>query len=443
VTVPPNILHKFTLVAAALYSGLCCNHNALLIRLARHGLRWAYCTVVARPQESFVYTASTASENGIYLLYEHRSRIWNIILRTSVKANLSFPSLHLNILMATLWNPRELLGVDPDGPFTCVGTTQKGVRCRNFYISGSDLSRASNLLDRMATSDPWDARAHLSNLAELTLCPRWHRKPGYSQVESMKRKWWSIIIFAYPEPLLTRPISVTSSTSERLSRNTRSVSGSTSSTSASRSLPTPPASPSPAPRLRSVTSASVVMRRPTLTANHTSTEPLRSRTDSTARQRASSSVSASPSVRSTATPAALLTPPQSPRQAPAQTRNENSSTSSDATVPAAVTTPPPTHRRTSRSQGTELSNVRLPLTPERPIRPTPCTHSSRRKTITDECPVCNDDMHCLDDAVWCRSQCGTNIHRNCFALWRQACLDREAIVTCVFCRAPWKYEWEE
>jgi hypothetical protein len=127
------------------------------------------------------------------LLQSHKS------LYSSITPRSDFTTANITITMAALWNPRALLGVDPDGVFTCVGTTKKGTRCRNSFISNSDLAKASNLLDRMATSDPWDARAHLSYLAEITLCPRWHRKSGYSQVESMKHKWWDIIVSNYPD----------------------------------------------------------------------------------------------------------------------------------------------------------------------------------------------------------------------------------------------------
>ncbi|TAQ89334.1 hypothetical protein B7494_g2349 [Chlorociboria aeruginascens] len=93
--------------------------------------------------------------------------------------------------MTAYWDFRRLLDVNPDDPgFTCVGTTKKGLRCRQFFFSGSDLYRAARILDtmdRQQTSS--DVCILLKELAGLTLCPRWHRKPGYSQVDEMSYKW--------------------------------------------------------------------------------------------------------------------------------------------------------------------------------------------------------------------------------------------------------------
>lgn len=86
---------------------------------------------------------------------------------------------------------RAVLGVYPDrSSFTCVGITQKGARCKNAFFSGSDLSCASRMLDEMNSNKKLSISIKdLEKLAGLTLCPRWHRKPGYSQVRSVSLEW--------------------------------------------------------------------------------------------------------------------------------------------------------------------------------------------------------------------------------------------------------------
>jgi hypothetical protein len=93
--------------------------------------------------------------------------------------------------MSAYWDFRSILDVYPDGSdFTCVGITQKGARCRQRMFSGSDRSCASRILDEMDSHKKLSSsRIYLEDLAGLTLCPRWHRKPGYSQVQSVTTRW--------------------------------------------------------------------------------------------------------------------------------------------------------------------------------------------------------------------------------------------------------------
>jgi hypothetical protein len=92
--------------------------------------------------------------------------------------------------MSAYWDFRSILDVYPDEPhFICV-STQKGARCGQRMLSGSDLSRATRILDQMdANKRLSSSYKHLEELAELTLCPRWHRKAGYSQVRSVSNQW--------------------------------------------------------------------------------------------------------------------------------------------------------------------------------------------------------------------------------------------------------------
>ena len=94
--------------------------------------------------------------------------------------------------MSTNGDFRYILDVYPDKPgFSCVGTTKKGARCQQNWIANSDKARAARLLNEMGTHKMLSSSyKHLEELAELTLCPRWHRdKPGNCQVQSVCMKW--------------------------------------------------------------------------------------------------------------------------------------------------------------------------------------------------------------------------------------------------------------
>jgi hypothetical protein len=87
--------------------------------------------------------------------------------------------------------PPEFAGYDPLGPdFTCIGTTQKGNRCRQWMISGSSKQAAANRLKVMRSDDPGNSfeLAQLQELADWMLCPRWHlgKKPQGAEIA----RWW-------------------------------------------------------------------------------------------------------------------------------------------------------------------------------------------------------------------------------------------------------------
>ncbi|RYP43004.1 hypothetical protein DL770_011887 [Monosporascus sp. CRB-9-2] len=62
-----------------------------------------------------------------------------------------------------------------------------------------------------------------------------------------------------------------------------------------------------------------------------------------------------------------------------------------------------------------------------------------RKAIDGDCPICFTPFKDPDDTVYCRAQCGQNMHTECFEMWaatkRTNARDR---VTCPMCRAPWQ-----
>ncbi|KAK9694665.1 hypothetical protein K7432_013336 [Basidiobolus ranarum] len=54
------------------------------------------------------------------------------------------------------------------------------------------------------------------------------------------------------------------------------------------------------------------------------------------------------------------------------------------------------------------------------------THDSQRKPVTS------------DKLVWCKMQCGNNVHEDCWSHWSAAKRKSGTLVTCVYCRANWE-----
>ncbi|EXJ96499.1 hypothetical protein A1O1_01625 [Capronia coronata CBS 617.96] len=65
--------------------------------------------------------------------------------------------------------------------------------------------------------------------------------------------------------------------------------------------------------------------------------------------------------------------------------------------------------------------------------------NGKRKPADGECPICYMD---LDEShnrlVWCKAQCGHNMHKSCFDQW--AATRAGGQVSCVYCRAPWEMD---
>lgn len=254
--------------------------------------------------------------------------------------------------MTTIWNPQALLGVDPRSErYTCRGTTKKGKRCRN-PVKNSDRTRATRMLDTLAYHPPTSTTVEddLQEIAELCLCKRLHRG---TQVEDIVTDWTDVIAESFLRRGRTEDLSYSSTGSRTESTSSRYA----------RSL-----APSPESLTRVSTRSA---------SSRTSEESIQSRPNAT--------------------------PPQHSR-----------------------------HSSTSTPPSEDVPHINH-------------THEVMRRPITDACGVCYEAIHSLEDAVWCRAECGQNIHRECWDLWSaewhsqrsDANTDEEEQPSCVFCRAPW------
>jgi len=64
---------------------------------------------------------------------------------------------------------------------------------------------------------------------------------------------------------------------------------------------------------------------------------------------------------------------------------------------------------------------------------------SKQKPLEgNECCICLEDFDAKadkDKVVWCKAQCGNNLHKHCFQMFAQS---KSGSVSCPFCRAPWE-----
>ncbi|KAG4035490.1 hypothetical protein MFRU_001g02590 [Monilinia fructicola] len=83
-------------------------------------------------------------------------------------------------------------------------------------------------------------------------------------------------------------------------------------------------------------------------------------------------------------------------------------------------------------------NPEVPASPfHAPIRRPAELHIVRRKPL-DDCFACMEPIRALEDAQWCRAQCGQNMCNECFELWRANQPDGGQL-RCGICRAVWKW----
>uniref|UniRef100_A0A6A7G4F2 Mitogen-activated protein kinase kinase kinase 1 n=1 Tax=Hirondellea gigas TaxID=1518452 RepID=A0A6A7G4F2_9CRUS len=61
-----------------------------------------------------------------------------------------------------------------------------------------------------------------------------------------------------------------------------------------------------------------------------------------------------------------------------------------------------------------------------------------QKPIEGDCAICFDDLG--GAVVWCRAQCGQNVHHGCFQMWSRNKKASGEEITCVYCRVKWLEE---
>lgn len=83
--------------------------------------------------------------------------------------------------MAQLWDPRAVLDLYPEiKGFKCSGTTKKGNRCCQTFLTNANKAQAGQIIRLLSTRDIVDRGVdegvidQFRNLAGCTLCPRWH-----------------------------------------------------------------------------------------------------------------------------------------------------------------------------------------------------------------------------------------------------------------------------
>ena len=378
-----------------------------------------------------------------------------------------------------LWNPQSVLDLyHSPASTTCSGTTKKGLRCKQSMIPNADRAKSTNIMLVMSHEEPHSIRPELyDQLAYLTLCPRWHRKPGYSQVYDVAQRFRRSVEMHFSLRARATPDHLAGTTLPHITSNIQQIPNRR--VELIEDLPLPPRRqqrllpPSPAESCRSST----------VPASHSPPSP-----NTSSRSDRPSQVQGHP--RHT-----LLQVPQIEQDTPPSSASSSrrSSIASVPTVPyptpptpaqrrdrvqtPPATPPPPSPSSTSPSTPTSPPSNPRSLIRERPLPPTPAqppTASHRvssspcptpRKSTYEACCICYEPLT-LDTSVYCRRQCGTNVHRDCFKTWRLQCLSqwdarhrparnagdvefesrekrRDAAVTCVYCRSQWMWEWED
>lgn len=72
----------------------------------------------------------------------------------------------------------------------------------------------------------------------------------------------------------------------------------------------------------------------------------------------------------------------------------------------------------------------------------PTTTVKRKSMKGASCPICFEDFHDgmaenCPSVVWCKAQCGQNIHKQCMDMWKLQKGRAGQTITCTVCRSPW------
>jgi hypothetical protein len=406
--------------------------------------------------------------------------------------------------MLGIWDPRAAFDLYPEEPgFICSGITQRGLRCRQSFIANRDKSQASDILDDLLTDDnvfdnPRALYPDLKKLAELTLCPRWHRTGNKSQVDAVASKWLRSIQEmssgravrnsrtnprrnVLPTPTAIRrpflptewrtdftPASVTPASSRSRSNRSQALS----------SLPTPPVTPrqSPSSSRRSTvapvtpdtntvqisvtvtvssangetTSTNVSQQLPRDSPPSTTTisvssglpqtvvnisnTPLSQNLNALSPSVARRSLSVSNSGRSTPRAPSTIEPSSISEAWVSETEDSEGEDNGDS-----ASEHQPSHSESLERESVQPSAPPSPLL-RMPRAPAPSITSVARqqrmqicrRPLTDPCPVCLLDINDPSDAVWCKASCGQNVCNDCFGEWREASIDQNIPLKCVY-----------
>ncbi|KAH6713802.1 hypothetical protein BKA61DRAFT_49978 [Leptodontidium sp. MPI-SDFR-AT-0119] len=99
-------------------------------------------------------------------------------------------------MMATYWDFRRILDVDPDDDHTCVGIAKTYSRRCKHRVGVNYRSRGSQILDQMDHTKSFSkAMTNLEDLADLLLCKQVHnsqKKPHLNQINELSRRWYTV-----------------------------------------------------------------------------------------------------------------------------------------------------------------------------------------------------------------------------------------------------------
>ncbi|KAF2139055.1 uncharacterized protein K452DRAFT_290161 [Aplosporella prunicola CBS 121167] len=105
-------------------------------------------------------------------------------------------------------------------------------------------------------------------------------------------------------------------------------------------------------------------------------------------------------------------------------------------VPAQILPPSPSQPNLGRPFISPVLPTRSNTPPPNPLAHGCTARHVQRKSTSDDCPVCQQSLSSttLADLVWCKAQCGTNIHRECWEMWRRT---SPRNTRCIYCRTTW------
>jgi hypothetical protein len=354
---------------------------------------------------------------------------------------------------APLWDPRKTLQIVSDD--RCVGHAHsKGRKCRirlamhNLYTGDSILQELSR-----RQPEPDAVRRKLQGLAEVMLCPRWHR----DQAQIMVDDWMSRIEEDYPSSLVEvetqrasfrTPASSSGRNSGSVTLSRReTVSPATASTSISTEVETlrkTIAEMEERAAAMEERAATMAQRMQQMVVNQEMILQSAQRVTELVDTQSSTSIS----VRTTPNVSRVSTSNGSSNVSSTTSSPTSTVDNTPSTSTSARTTPTVSRVSTSDisslalSRTSTISSTRSTSTPPSgdagPSSSPTCAQTHvRRRAIDDECPICREDFLLRDKLVWCRNSCGRTVHRACFEAWEVECTAGGREPTCGLCRAEW------